>query len=210
MILENDAFPGWQIALRLISTDCQIYLGPEDLSRYIAPADRRDCAERQSASDVVGIARQADVVIFAASWRHWSAERLPETIAAFGFRPDQKVLVIGRKAFSVINRPMAAGKSPAELAAMREPSRSYHMRVVRLMRRVLPPGTLVDPQALVCGGAACPLFTPDGELISGDGSHLTRAGARYIGRLLFADPHLRPFAADATAGDTPATAARPG
>jgi hypothetical protein len=210
MILENGAFPDFQVALRLISTDCQIYLGPEDTSGYIAPAKRRKCATRRSADDVVGIARQADVVILAANWREWAAQRLPETLDAFDFRPDQTVLVIGRKAFSVINRPMAVGKTPAELAAMRAESRDYHLEVVRLMRQVVPPAKLVDPQALVCGGDACPLFTPQGELISGDGSHLTRAGARYVGRLLFADPHLRPFAAGATAGDGAVGGARAG
>jgi peptidoglycan/LPS O-acetylase OafA/YrhL len=210
MILENGAFPDYQIALRLISTDCQIYLGPEDITRYIAPQNRRKCENRRSADDVVGISREADVVVFAANWREWAAERLPETLAAFDFRPDQTVVVIGRKAFSVINRPMTAGKTPEELAAMRAESRPYHLEVVRLMRQLVPPATLVDPQALVCGGDACPMFTPKGELISGDGSHLTRAGARYVGRLLFTDPSLRPFAADATAGDVPARGARAG
>jgi hypothetical protein len=210
MILENDAFPGYQIALRLISADCQIYLGPEDVSEHISPAQREKCAQGQSASDVLDVARQADVVILAANWQGWSARRLPETLAAFDFRPDQTVLVIGRKAFSVINRPMAVGKTPEKLAAMRAPSRGYHLDVVRLMRRLVPAEILVDPQALVCGGDACPLFTPKGELISGDGSHLTRAGARYVGGLLFDDPHLRPFAADATARDDHSRSARAG
>ena len=210
MILETGAFPGYQIALRLVSADCQIYLGTEDLSRFIAPSNRRRCEESQSENDLVDMAHQADVVILAANWRDWSAQRLPTTISNLGLRPDQTLLVVGRKAFGVINRPMAAGKTPEQLAAMRATGNSYHLMVVDLMRRLLPPAIFVDPQALVCEGKRCPLFTPDGALISGDGSHLTKEGARYVGSLLFADPHLRPYAGNAAADGTAAPDANRG
>ena len=203
MILETGAFAGYQIAVRQISADCQIYLGPEDLTRFIPPASRRMCAGRRLAASFVDVAHEADVVIFAANWRDWSVKRLPTTIENFGFRPDQKLIVVGRKQFGIINRPMAIGKTPEQLAAMRVPSRDYQISVVDQMRRTLPADFCRRPcRALICGGDTCPLFTPDGELISGDGSHLTPAGARYVGGLLFADPRLRPYAGNAAAQGT--------
>lgn len=70
------------------------------------------------------------------------------------------------------------------------------------MKEALAPEVLIDTQAAVCGGDACPMFTPEGALISHDGAHLTREGARYLGARLFADPHLARFA-PAPPGDAP-------
>ena len=62
------------------------------------------------------------------------------------------------------------------------------------LRELVPPARLVDMQAIACGdGWECPLFTPEGHLISHDGSHLTREGARWLGALVFADPRLARF-----------------
>jgi hypothetical protein len=40
---------------------------------------------------------------------------------------------------------------------------------------------------MICTGpnGTCPLFTPNGKLISYDGTHLTRHGALYIGDIIF-------------------------
>ena len=195
MIRETGAFPGWQIALRYVLARCQIYLGPEDIVPLLDPGDRRLCAGQPAAADFVGIAREADVVIFAVSWRDWAVERLPATLAAFRFRPDQTALVLGRKRFGVINRPLIAGKDPAGLAALRANPGAAHLAIAGQMRALLPASQLIDSQRLVCGAADCPLFTPEGALISLDGAHLTRAGAKYVGDLLFADPPLAPYAA---------------
>ena len=202
MIRETGAFPGWQIALRYVLARCQIYLGPEDVAPLLAPDDRRLCAGQPSAADFVVIAREADVVIFAASWRDWSAARLPVTLAAFGFRPDQRALVLGRKRFAKVTRPMITGKDAAGLAALRANPGPEHLAIVARMRETLPAGQLIDSQRLICGGVDCPLFTPEGALISIDGAHLTREGAKYVGTLLFADPLLAPYAAGGNgAGD---------
>ncbi len=197
MIRETGAFPGWQIALRYVLARCQIHLGPEDITPLIAPADRRLCAGQPGAADFTAIAREADVVIFALSWRDWAVERLPATLAAFGFRPDQTALVLGRKRFGLVTRPMIAGEDPAGLAALRANPGPEHLAIVARSRATLPPDQLIDSQEIICGGDDCPLFTPEGALISLDGAHLTREGARYVGGLLFADPLLAPYAAGA-------------
>jgi hypothetical protein len=75
---------------------------------------------------------------------------------------------------------------------------------------MLPPALFVDTHAIVCGVEVpgCPLFTPSGSLISYDGFHLTQAGARYVGTLLFRDPALAGYAPKPPA--TEHAAARPG
>jgi peptidoglycan/LPS O-acetylase OafA/YrhL len=211
MIRETGAFAGYEIVVRYIQARCQIYLGPEDVTRFIDPDDRAFCAEEARAADMVGIARQADVVIFAASWGEWAAERLPTTLESFGFRPEQTVLVIGRKDFARLNRPLVAGASARDLPAMRAEPPREGLAVVQEMRECLPDTVLIDPYEILCPGGTCPLFTPGGELISADGAHLTKAGATYVGAKLFADPDLARFAATARRAEawSPAAARRP-
>ena len=201
MIRETGAFANYQIIVRHIQAKCQIYLGPEDTQAFILPEDRNMCARGNKVEDLVGLAREADVVIFAARWRDWAITRLSTTLHNFGFRPDQTVIVVGRKGFGRINRPRVAGASLQDLVAMRSEPNRGDLALASMMRSVLPDGTLVDPYAIVCPNESCPLFTPEGRLISWDGSHLTSAGAAYIGAKLFADPPLARFAGPSRVGE---------
>ncbi|MCL2589426.1 MAG: hypothetical protein FWD67_00785 [Betaproteobacteria bacterium] len=51
----------------------------------------------------------------------------------------------------------------------------------------------VDLYGLICGtdSQTCPIFSPDGKLLSYDGDHLTQAGAAYIGGLLKEHPAFK-------------------
>ena len=193
-ILETGAFPGWQIVTRRFLSTCQIYLGPEDVTPLLG-SNAANCAHQLQAADLVPLARDADAVVFAFSWRPWSGARIAETIGNFGFRPDQTVLVIGRKSFGYFNARRFLAMSPETRLGLRGGARSEYAEANEIMRRSVPPEMFVDTQSLLCGAAPdCPLFTPDGGLISFDGNHLTREGARHLGALLFADPRLAPFA----------------
>ena len=63
-----------------------------------------------------------------------------------------------------------------------------------LLEKTIDKSVYVDVLKIVCGGSnqTCPLFTPDGKLISYDGVHLAKYGALYLGNLLF---HKRPLSA---------------
>ncbi len=195
MIQETGGFPGYQIVTRRFLSTCQIYLGPEDVAPLLGPY-AASCAREVQAADLVPLAHEADVVVFAFSWRPWSGARIAETVANFDFRPDQTVLVIGRKSFGYFNPRSFIGMDPAARLALRSGPRPDHAETNAIMRRTVRPEMFVDTQGLVCGAAPdCPLFAPDGGMISFDGNHLTPAGARYLGSLLFRDPRLAPFAA---------------
>jgi hypothetical protein len=193
MARENGAFGDVDLAVAYVFAACQLYLG--DDTEFIAPADRAGCAGGRGARATLELARHADTAIFVASWRPWAAERLPETIRAYGFRPDQQVIVISRKSFEGLNLRRLLNADPATFPGMHAEQPEAQRQSVEATRRSVSAEMLVDPQAIVCGpGWDCPIFTPAGELISHDGSHLTQAGARYVGALLFQDPLLAPFA----------------
>ena len=75
---------------------------------------------------------------------------------------------------------------------------SEHLVVNDGMLLDVPPEIFVDLHALICGDGAVtsPAFTPEGKLISYDGSHLTQAGAKFIGQRLMNHPLLSPYRAN--------------
>ena len=48
---------------------------------------------------------------------------------------------------------------------------------------------------MLCTGLnqTCPVFTPGGKLITFDGMHVTKFGARYVGDILFKKKPLNQF-----------------
>ncbi|MEK9661972.1 MAG: hypothetical protein VW644_09590, partial [Alphaproteobacteria bacterium] len=62
------------------------------------------------------------------------------------------------------------------------------------MAALVGPGQYVDLLALLADAdGRVPVFTPDRKLITQDRQHLTQAGARYIGKVLFDHPLLREY-----------------
>jgi len=64
--------------------------------------------------------------------------------------------------------------------------------VNQLLEKTLDKSIYINVQKLICTGfnQTCPLFTPDGKLISHDGAHLMKYGARYVGNILFKNKPL--------------------
>ena len=203
MIAETGAFPGYEVAARYIPARCQIYRGPVAAAE-ITPAEVARCP-RVWDSIPPALAAEADLVLIAASWRPWAAAHLPATLAAYGFRPETPVFVFGRKGFTGRNLRRLLGTDPADLPRQTVEASAEQRASVEAIRAALPADRLIDMQALICGpGWTCPLFSPDGLLLSHDGSHLTRDGAAHVGRLVFSDPRLAPYAALPPAPAAPA------
>jgi hypothetical protein len=105
----------------------------------------------------------------------------------------RQVLVIGTKNF---------GWNPNAILRMSDAdARQFRAAVLKevvdanaVARSSVPDGSFVDVLELTMDSdGRVPLLTPDGELISEDGGHLTRAGARFIGKRVFEHPLLAPY-----------------
>ena len=204
VVREAGAFAGYDLATGYVSTRCQVYLGP-DLEALVGEADTLYCTERAGTARVLDRIRQADVLVIVANWKPWASARLRDTLAAFDLRPTQQVVIVGPKSFRAPNLRLLRHADPARFPEMRVEQTAQLRSAVEGIRTGAPEGRLVDIQALACAPDwTCPAFTPAGELISHDGSHLTRAGARYLGPILFADPLLAPYGPDRTADARPA------
>ena len=189
-IFENGYLKDYQIATRDIPTRCQPILGENETS-YIDKKDQAFCAKADSLKKAKEQIEQADVVILVANWKKWSAKELPKTIKNLQLKPEQKLVVIGRKSFGKVSIRKYLRKSAKELRNLRNNVDDDQQKINGLLKASLSDKVFVDLQQLVCGSdSSCRVFTSDLKLISFDGGHLTKEGAAYVGRILFKHPPL--------------------
>lgn len=184
-LLENNIDQGYQIRTRRIPAICGVYLGSENIRPLIQKKHLPICEKADTLAKAMPQIKDADVVILAANWKLWSAQRLPKTIENLQIQTPQKLFVIGRKNFGKLNLRKYLRLSDNELAQLRNPVHGAQQDINKTMKQDLPQGVFVDIQGLVCKSENdCPLFTPKARLISFDGGHLTQEGARYVGKVL--------------------------
>jgi len=196
VIAESKYVRDSQIRTHYISWDCQIYLGESDVSNQIERKYRKKCAKEHNSVPIFAKARDADVILLAGSWRQWAVERLPATIASLRQNSNAHILVVGPKHTGEVKVRDLLLLPEHERLAVSKPVSNATIEMERLLRLTVSPENYVSMQTAVCGiGAECRQLTPEGGLISFDGWHLTREGAQYAARNLFALPPMSNFSA---------------
>ena len=190
MIVENGYMSTAQIVTFTITAQCPKYLGGADVaalySQHGEYYNKEYCDKNSNIAESVGLARSADVVVLAASWRKWEVERILETLLAYDLKPEKKFIIIGPKSFGAISVRSYIDLSETERIHVRNPIPANVLIANSILRDALPPTIFVDVISILCGnGATCPVFTPRGELISYDGVHFTPEGARFAGERVF-------------------------
>jgi len=184
-VVENGYLKDYQILTRYIPTRCQIYLG-ENSEQFIAEKDQILCAKSDNLSTISDEIAAADLIIFAAKWKKWTVEKLPQSIKNMKIRPQQKLVVIGGKNFGRISIRKYLRMSDDTLRTLRNEVDKNQQEVNDIMKKNLTGQLFVNTHQLVCGSTStCPVFTEELKLISFDGGHLTKEGASYLGKILF-------------------------
>lgn len=187
--LENGYLRHYQIQFRFIPYPCQTVPG-EYISRYIQPKHRYFCTAK-GRTDSLEIAKEeiqkADIIIFASLWKPEVAQKLPRIVGYLNSKKSQKLIVVGNKFFGKLAIGNYFHMSERELRLLRNDVGTQSMEVNSILKRKTQGKiAFVDPHKLICGNStSCPLFTNNLKLISYDGRHLTKAGARYVGRIIF-------------------------
>ena len=165
---------------------CQIYVGRRDVSIHIEPGYQSQCADTRASNTLQRRVPKADIVILAASWRDWATDLLPETLQNLALSSSQRLFVVGPKGIGEAKIRVLLALPASERVRERLPVAPKVIAMETKLANLVPSGTYVSMHSAVCGtGLECNLFTPEGELISYDGTHLTKAGAAYAGRNLF-------------------------
>ena len=190
-MLENGTLTGYQIRTRHIPAQCQPYLG-DPAESGVESKDEALCEKVESLAKAKPQIANADVIVIASLWRDWAINKLPQTIENLGLRDDQKLVVVGRKSCGRISLRHYLRMSGDKRASLKNTINTKFLSANNRLRSHLPAENFVDQYALICGAgqSACPVFTPEGKLISFDGGHLTKAGAQFVGERIFASAAL--------------------
>lgn len=134
--------------------------------------------------------RQAGAVVLAsgvlASNIHCARDRMAQARAA-GVR---HIVVLGTKQFGYNTNAIMLLPESRRYGYRAHPL-AYALADNAAARAALPAESYVDLLALLDDGTGTvPVFTPERKLISQDRRHLTRAGARFIGEKVFAQPQF--------------------
>jgi peptidoglycan/LPS O-acetylase OafA/YrhL len=171
-----------QISTHWIPTRCgNLYL-EEGIAARVPAKRQQECQSsgRYQGAALHRLLSQADMIWLASDWASWEVQLMPQSLSALRHDVPGSVFVFGPKDFGPINTPLLLRLTLPERVAYRSPIRASKLEVAAAMRSALGADQFVDVSPLLChSSSTCPQFTPGGELISFDGFHLTRAGARY-------------------------------
>lgn len=194
-IIENNYLKNYQISMRFIPYKCQTIVG-DSSPYYIKPQDRKFCQDPVHADSLerslVAI-KKADLVIYVSRWKAEIAKHLPQSIKQLALGENQKMIVIGSKFFGKISINRYIHMADNELITLRNDVGTVSKDVNTILENGLSKGVeFIDQHELICDDSTtCPVFTRDLHLISYDGRHLTKDGARYVGKVLFQKSGLR-------------------
>ncbi|MCF8881614.1 acyltransferase [Erythrobacter sp. SN021] len=175
-----------QLSTYRISTRCgNLYL-EEDFSRFIQPSHLNTCRSDgwYESPKLRSLLSDADEVWLASSWKAWQARLLPKSVARIRREFDVEVTVFGTKEFAQVDLRQFLKLSGAERRRDVTPVPLRVRKVNEIIDSGLQETRFVDVSELICPEFSCPTLTPDGGIVTFDGAHLTKSGAKYLGRLL--------------------------
>ena len=192
MIIEGKHLINYEFCVYFVDTHCQIYLGDEDRMKFIEAKFKRKCTNANDIKYALPIVRQANRIFLVSKWTLWSAQRLPNTIKLLNLTKEQQLFVFGPKHFGKVNPMLYLNKSKQFRIKQFQYPKIGSIQVNQLLQKTIDKSTFINVQKMICRGfnQTCPLFTPQGKLISHDGAHLTKYGARYIGDIIFKNKPL--------------------
>ncbi len=182
-----------QISTYRINSECgNIYL-TEGFTQYIDAAKLPRCRLLgwYDNDKLISLILQSDSIWLASSWSPWVAERLPKSVENLERDFGKPVIVFGVKNFGEVDvrRLLRVPISQRVTYTNTMSSKSIELQI--FMREALNEKYFIDIGSALCGANFfhCRLFNDQGEPLTFDGTHLTRAGARELGKAL-SENHL--------------------
>lgn len=187
-IYESSLIDDFQISTYQINSECgNLYL-EEDFTKEIDSKKLQRCQVLgwYNNAKLKRLISQADYIWLASSWSMWVAERLPRSIDNLERDFGKPVFVFGTKNFGQVNLKNLLSVPIEDRSSYVADISKDSYAVQRYMREVLTDYKFVDIGAAMCGlhDFRCRQFSDNGEPISFDGGHLTRAGAKFLGETL--------------------------
>lgn len=196
MLIEGGFTATYQISTHYVPYYCQFAFF-EGAGDHVPSKHRGLCRDRQQFLPSAETVSEADIILVAARWEPWAAKRASESLAEALGRPQAPVIVTGPKIFRDMSdeklrlqRLLGMSLEQRKSMALNIPART--MEADGALRADLQdtPYLYQSSLSVFCDMRArsCPVFTNEGYLISYDGIHLTKQGAKWA-----ADRLLKPI-----------------
>lgn len=185
-LYESSMGENIQVSTRHISHLCgNLFISEGDLPKSVVERIDQKCKGAGIYEDeaLKKLMLDADEIWFASKWQAWQAAFIPQSIANVKKISNKPVKVFGTKDFGSINLKGLLALSGSERINLVQKIDLDVISINAEIKKNLGSGKFIDSQDLICTTqeAVCHLFSDDGQLLSFDGWHLTKAGARFFG-----------------------------
>ena len=187
MIFENNQLNSKvEISTFHISRSCgNLYLDKNEISKFISQTNLKRCKDhnRYNNKKLLNILNQADYVFLVSSWRDWLIPILPQSLERISQKTNAEIYIVGPK-----NLGNLSVKHILNL-----PKDQREINQFPVFGRVKTTNTkldelfdnYIDIQNIICGDKDYCQIIHNDKLLTYDGAHLTKYGAKYLGNLIF-------------------------
>lgn len=173
-----------QFSTKQINSECGNSYTFNNIDHFI-PKNRIKRCEwmgRYDSPSMKLLMEEADEIWLVNSWQNWVIDLMPETLENLSAEFDAKIKVFGTKHFGEISPNKILSIDSSKRHLYRQPSSKEVISINKKLKGIIPSDFFVDLSLVSCGGDVekCVIFTKDGLLVSSDGGHLTKAGARHL------------------------------
>ena len=190
-VLESDLQTILQISTRKIQANCDNFFLVKTSFKHARPnIGTRSCEGRDLYEDdaLRALMLQADEIWFASRWQTWQIPFVSTSVAQTVAFSGKRVRVFGTKNWTNFSLRYLVSLTKAERVTYQSSWGNDATEMNTHLKRTLDTHVFVDVQNVLCGinKTQCPIFTPQADLITYDGLHLTRPGAEWLGQRLLA------------------------
>jgi len=186
-VYENGLDARYEISTVQINSECGNLFLDFDFTENIPPKNRVRCnfLDSYESPAVRDLLRKSDEIWLASSWKPWVVELLPESVNNLRETFEKPLYVFGPKNFGTLSQKSVLNIPVDERDTFTQVPSSDIIELNNLMKNSFPDHVFVNVLEGFCETKlGCRLFNDKGELISYDGSHVTKAGAGIYGRLI--------------------------
>lgn len=190
-LYESSLKNKFQVSTYFISTECGNLYIKEDFSKNIADFALSGCRNNNWYNNEKLKLRlhEADEIWLSSKWKIWVADLLPKSIENIQKDYGKRIIVFGSKTFGDINLKKILSIQPEQRFRLENMLNDEFLSLNKLMKNTIASDKFVDISKLICSSSSsCHLLTPNGDLISYDGLHLTPEGAKFLGNSLSSHP----------------------
>jgi len=186
-VYENGLDTRYEISTVQINSECGNLFLDFEFTENIPEKNRARCDfldsyESPAVRDLLG---KSDEIWLASSWKPWVAELLPESVNNLRVTFEKPLYVFGPKNFGAISQKSMLDIPVDQRDTFTQVPSPDVVELNNSLKNSLPDHVFVNVLEGFCTTElTCRLFTDEGELISYDGSHVTKVGASIYGRLI--------------------------